>query len=733
METQLTDEDSDKIASELSTEEEDSSLISPISYTSVEETIIEDSKTIKKLLKQVARLKLEIQEGKLESDRVTREYQMKFVQAEEDYAKQKHKHEMDALKAQTQANRNEKEFANIQAMMTKQIEDLKDKIVKMEQERPAIEEQIRQMKTQFSDEKELIISDIRYAEIKRMDAKSQSLKQHIQCMVRIFRILTRQIYEIVTKYRDTYETTQHENDILTENLRQTVSQLEKLRREHDFLVRSKQDSDTEYKSQISLLETKVSKLSSELQERLVEAEENRSKAQMFDTIKSKANEFENQSSQYQHKLEYMEATLLNTKHELTLTSQKLTTTTQQLEILKNDKMYLTKEVETLNSRVARAEDQNDQDKLRIKSLKAEKNELFNKFINHKDNSRTDYERNLQEEVTKIREQTRRDLERIKTSSREAYERENRMLREAKEHAESQLQRCTQQIAELKDVNDHLAMDYRTMSSNMEKQLTELRSQVKLKAFENERLSVSSLELNNNVKALKTECDVMRQKLDVLKTGYYNLQTETGKRIAELETELQACKNELGGYKDLEKELDRAIETYTPNIESEGEMRMFDEMSNLVPTNATRRLKYSLYLTRRVAELERTVTSCRQEIGNRDTRISQLMDRLQKTQQSLDHTSQPYNFLVNTIESKEKETDKYKTHIKYLENEVVELKNEIDLLAKRNKQLEVDIEKLIGQQNVINKLRGVLVEIRDEKRPAFNTNGSFQNLINKLKS
>jgi predicted phage gp36 major capsid-like protein len=83
---------------------------------------------------------------------------------------------------------------------------------------------------------------------------------------------------------------------------------------------------------------------------------------------------------------------------------------------------------------------------------------------------------------------------------------------------NQLQRATQQIQEVKDVNDQLTMDYRSMTSNMEKQLNELRSQLKLKDFENERLNVSYLETNSNLKATKSECEVMRQKLDVLKTG-----------------------------------------------------------------------------------------------------------------------------------------------------------------------------------------------------------------------
>jgi hypothetical protein len=53
----------------------------------------------------------------------------------------------------------------------------------------------------------------------------------------------------------------------------------------------------------------------------------------------------------------MKLSLISTQHERDLTAQKLNTTSQQLEILKNDKMYLSKEVESLTTRANRAEDQ----------------------------------------------------------------------------------------------------------------------------------------------------------------------------------------------------------------------------------------------------------------------------------------------------------------------------------------------------------------------------------------
>jgi hypothetical protein len=274
-------------------------LLSPISITSNDD-IIDDGRTPRRLLKQVASLKLEVQESKMEADRIRRDYQLKVVQIEEDYGKEHHKLEMDLLKTQTQAARNEKEFENLQSIMSKQIEEFNEKISKLEKERPVVEEQIRQAKSQFLDEDELIVSDGRYSEIKRIDSKNQTLKHFIQC----------KLYEIVSKYRDEAETTKRENDVLSENLQRTVLQLEKIKREHDHLSRIHTEMDKEYKTQITILENKLNKVSGDLEDRIQEVEENRVKAQMFDTIKSRANEFESQSSQYQQKLEYLEATLL---------------------------------------------------------------------------------------------------------------------------------------------------------------------------------------------------------------------------------------------------------------------------------------------------------------------------------------------------------------------------------------------------------------------------------------
>lgn len=194
METQITDEDSDKIASELSTEEDDDQestlLSSPGSLISNVE-MINEGKTARKLLKQVASLKLQVQEKKIECDLIRREFQSKIVQLEEEHAKESHQMEMDLLKIQTQSTRKEKDLTTLQSKMEKQVEELKEKIEKMEKDKPIIEEQIRQIKSQFINNQDdvsgegLVISDSRYSEIKRLDYNQQTLKQYIQCQVRL--------------------------------------------------------------------------------------------------------------------------------------------------------------------------------------------------------------------------------------------------------------------------------------------------------------------------------------------------------------------------------------------------------------------------------------------------------------------------------------------------------------------------------------------------------------------
>lgn len=61
-----------------------------------------------------------------------------------------------------------------------------------------------------------------------------------------------------------------------------------------------------------------------------------------------------------------------------------------------------------------------------------------------------------------------------------------------------------------------------------------------------------------VKELKLENETFKQKIDVLKSEYYKLESMERQNGADTRAELAVCKERLGNYELIEKELDQAI-------------------------------------------------------------------------------------------------------------------------------------------------------------------------------
>jgi progesterone-induced-blocking factor 1 len=99
-----------------------------------------------------------------------------------------------------------------------------------------------------------------------------------------------------------------------------------------------------------------------------------------------------------------------------------------------------------------------------------------------------------------------------------------------------------------------------MQLSLENKIAELTSQLKMKAFELERLGITFEETMSNLKQSNILIDQQRRKIEVLTTEYYTLQTEKEKKVTELEAIVADKEEKLATYEALEKDLDMALLT-----------------------------------------------------------------------------------------------------------------------------------------------------------------------------
>lgn len=143
----------------------------------------------------------------------------------------------------------------------------------------------------------------------------------------------------------------------------------------------------------------------------------------------------------------------------------------------------------------------------------------------------------------------------------------------------------------------------------------------------ESINSSFTQANSDLKQAQSENKVLRKKVEVLKNAYYKLQTESEKKIARLEAQLEA-------------------------------LSKTEEISKLI------------------SHLEETI--------------------------------RPHNNIVLTLEKKDQIIEKQQMMINNMEDDIKRHKEENEKLISIKQSLERDLEQMLNQKEVINKLKNVLL-------------------------
>lgn len=195
--------------------------------------------------------------------------------------------------------------------------------------------------------------------------------------------------------------------------------------------------------------------------------------------------------------------------------------------------------------------------------------------------------------------------------------------------------------------------HRNMQASLDNTISELNSQLKVKAFEMERTMIAYEEINSNLKQSNIVIDQQRKKIDVRSTRcgeeltvlqlltaeYYNLKSETHKKLTELEATLNEKEEKLTAYEALEKDLDAALLSVGQgplsdvafDIDCHSELgeetkETLFAFSNVNMPNK-RRVRQTLQLTRKVMELQRVNMELTKGLESRKQQTGQLTEEV----------------------------------------------------------------------------------------------------------
>ena len=118
-----------------------------------------------------------------------------------------------------------------------------------------------------------------------------------------------------------------------------------------------------------------------------------------------------------------------------------------------------------------------------------------------------------------------------------YDKQLRFLKENKDEMEMKVDNLTGQVKEKTRSYETLLLENRNISRRVEGDLSELRIQLRIKSEELERISNIYEETLINLKSSKIENEMLREKVNVLKSEYYKVEIENKEEFMNMKSQL----------------------------------------------------------------------------------------------------------------------------------------------------------------------------------------------------
>lgn len=175
-----------------------------------------------------------------------------------------------------------------------------------------------------------------------------------------------------------------------------------------------------------------------------------------------------------------------------------------------------------------------------------------------------------------------------------------------------------------------------------------------------------------VKECKMENEAQRQKLDLLKTEFFKLESTSREGGADVKAQLAVAKERLGNYEMIEKELDSAIMNIASGagIDDDGTNAVGSALINTItsaPTSSKRRIQQSLLLANRLQTKQKENEALQKELSTYKISIDNLQSDVKLQSRLVQRANQPHSYMIADIEKAEKELDFANRKIKQLED------------------------------------------------------------------
>eukprot|EP01038_Epipyxis_sp_PR26KG_P012270 gene12270-16453_t len=462
-------------------------------------------------------------------------------------------------------------------------------------------------------------------------------------------------------------------------------------KESELLRIQKVKSVTEENNQLEIvsLRERCDKLNVMLEAETIIRQQMQDKAMKCDRIEEELKRFKIQVSD-------MESIIDQQRHALTLLSEseglaKANThdNMKLKELLEMDKNFLQSELKLKDMRYEEKSRALEQLESKNISLELKVSQLTDQLLTLQLNARSGFDERMERELMRIKEDSQRELDGLKATAKEISDRENRVLRETKESLEHENENLKRRNESLTVESIQLQREISQLSNDKNNEISELRADLKMKAFELNALGITFEERMSQLRQCELEIDALRKEVAMQRSALLKMESDHSHIVMLKQAEFDKLALKVQSYETLEVEIDSAVmrsaaQTNDHNIDIHTQ-RLLSSVKG-IPIDLERRVKQAVTLAQKLLECERIINQNNEKISNYENKIKIFEENELLYKKNISLLSQPTAYLINKLHDEELQKIKLYNNNEQLLFELNDMKNNNNNFIKENNDL-----------------------------------------------
>ncbi|KAL7483788.1 hypothetical protein ACHAW6_009431 [Cyclotella cf. meneghiniana] len=335
-----------------------------------------------------------------------------------------------------------------------------------------------------------------------------------------------------------------------------------------------------------------------------------------------------------------------------------------------------KEVELLVNRSEIAEKEREDAMTALKDLQQQHDSLISCHASEQQDLKT---RNASE-IARIRQDTNQEIVSLGSRLKESYSREVKVLCDARDYAMEQVKLLQKELSEVRRDRQSKDVETSEITTELERQLADVRSDLKVKSCELNTIQACHDELAEEVMHYKKEHEKIKQELSKNQIDYVKLEKQSAIDLSKLE--------------EIIRQKDEALKVYEHDdlLIPDRHDRPHEAGSSIISERKSL-IKNSVALAKKCRELQALLQKSNEELYEEKVKNETLVKQAENTKRLYHElTSQSNNnaavYILSAVKERDKEISRLNIKIHALYNELTALgKDRDDLASKLGEVLE----------------------------------------------